>query len=40
MKTYTEGEKRWIWLSSIDGMTPHRFYRLLTIAEDLFSTIT
>lgn len=31
---YTFEDRCWIWLSSVNGMTPRRFYKLLTQAED------
>ena len=31
---YTASERYWIWLSSLNGMSPRRFYKLLAQAED------
>ena len=32
--TYTDMEQYWIWLSSVEGIGPKRFYQLLSIYED------
>lgn len=32
--SYTDMEQYWIWLSSVEGIGPKRFYQLLSIYED------
>ena len=32
--TYSDAEQYWIWLSAVPGMTPRRFYALLSKVGD------
>ena len=32
--TYSRSERCWVWLSALKGMTPRKFYALLSVAED------